>query len=306
MNEETHMLPKAKIVKSRFSWFLLLIPIAAAILCVWYVCQDIIFVGPTIMIYFQNAEGLQEQNSLVQYRGVKIGEIETLKLTQDRQQVGVKVQLDTSAASIAQKGSVFWIVRPELKLGAVSGLRTIVLGNYIAVQPGHGARTNIFIGVENEPIEPIQALDILLLAAKLDSLQPQSPVFYRGVKVGEVLDCRLSDDARKVLIQARIDHNYAPLVRVNSKFWNAGGIDFHLGLFSGAKITAESAQTLISGGIEFATPPDFKQAATNGAVFSLNEKSDAEWEKWSPSIPLHSVLKVMPNKTSLPSLIPSE
>lgn len=301
MNEETHTLPKAKMGKSRFNWFLWFIPMAAALLCAWYVCQDIIFVGPTITIYFQNAEGLQEQNSLVQYRGVKIGEIETLKLTQDRQQVGVKVQLDTSAASIAQKGSVFWIVRPELKLGAVSGLRTIVLGNYIAVQPGHGARTNIFIGVENEPIEPIQALDILLLAAKLDSLQPQSPVFYRGVKVGEVLDCRLSDDARKVLVQARIDQNYAPLVRMNSKFWNAGGIDFHLGLFSGAKITAESAQTLISGGIAFATPPDLQNAATNGAVFSLNEKSDAEWEKWAPAIPLHSVPEELTNSTSLPN-----
>jgi paraquat-inducible protein B len=80
----------------------------------------------------------------------------------------------------------------------VSGLRTIVLGNYITVQPGNGARTNIFIGAEKEPIEPIQALDILLLAPKLDSLQPQSPVFYRGIQVGEVLDCRLSDDARKV------------------------------------------------------------------------------------------------------------
>jgi paraquat-inducible protein B len=301
MNEKTHTLPKAQISKSRFNWFLWFIPVAAALLCAWYVCQDIIFVGPTIMIYFQNAEGLQEKNSLVQYRGVKVGEVETLKLTQDRQRVGVKVQLDTSAGSIAQEGSTFWIVRPELKLGAVSGLRTIVLGNYIAVQPGHGARTNIFIGAENEPIEPIQALDIVLLATKLDSLQQQSPVFYRGVKVGEVLDCRLSNDARKVLIQARIDQNYAPLVRMNSKFWNAGGIDFHLGLFSGATITAESAQTLISGGIAFATPTDFKEAATNGAVFSLNEKSDAEWEKWSPDIPLNSVPEAIANRRSSPS-----
>jgi len=306
MNEETHTLPKAKIGKSRFNWFLWFIPMAAALLCAWYVCQDIVFVGPTITIYFENAEGLQEQTSLVQYRGVKIGEVETLKLTPDRQRVGVKVQLDASAANIAQEGSVFWIVRPELKLGAVSGLRTIVLGNYIAVQPGHGARTNIFLGAETEPIEPIQALDILLLAAKLDSLQPQSPVFYRGVQVGEVLDCRLSDDARKVLIEARIDQDYAPLVRMNSKFWNAGGINFHLGLFSGAKITAESAQTLISGGIAFATPPDFQKVATNGTVFNLNEKSDAEWEKWSPAIQLQFVPKATPSKTPLPNLIPSQ
>ena len=301
MNEDMRALPKAKIEKSRFSWFLWLIPIAAALLCAWYVCHDYIFAGPTITVLFQNAEGLQEQNSLVRYRGVKIGEVENLKLTQDRQRVTVKVQLNTSAESIARQGSVFWIVRPEIKLGSVSGLRTIVLGDYIAVQPGNGPRTNIFIGAEKEPIEPIQALDIQLLATKLDSLQPQSPVFYRGIQVGEVLDCRLSDNGREVLIHARIEKDYAPLVRMNSKFWNAGGIDFHLGLFSGAKITAESAQTLISGGIAFATPPDFQIAATNRTVFILNEKSDAEWEKWSPAIPLHSVPEAMTDSASLPN-----
>ena len=301
MNEKMGALPKAKIEKSHLSLGLWLIPLAAALLCAWYLSRDFIFVGPTITIYFQNAEGLQEQNSLVQYRGVKIGEVESLKLTQDRQRVAVKVQLDTSGASIAQQGSVFWIVRPELKLGAVSGLRTIILGNYIAVQPGHGARTNVFMGVEKEPIEPIKALDIQLLATKLDSLQPQSPVFYRGIQVGEVLDCRLSDDARRVLIHARIEKDYASLVRMNSKFWNAGGIDLHLGLFSGATITAESAQTLISGGIAFATPPDFQNVATNGTLFALNEKSDAEWEKWSPAIPLRSVPEAMTNNPSLPN-----
>jgi paraquat-inducible protein B len=301
MNDKTHALPKAKIEKSRLSLFLWLIPIAAALLCAWYVCRDIIFAGPMITIYFQNAEGLQNEVSLVQYRGVRIGKVEKLNLSQDRQHVAVKAQLDASAASIAQEGSVFWIVRPELKLGAVSGLRTIVLGNYITVQPGHGSPTNIFIGMENEPIEPMKALDIQLLATKLDSLQPQSPIFYRGVQVGEVLACRLSDDARKVLIKARIEEDYAPLVRMNSKFWNAGGIDFHLGLFSGAKISAESAQTLISGGVAFATPPDFQAAVTNGAVFLLNEKIEPEWEKWSPDIPLHSVPEAMTNSSSLPN-----
>jgi paraquat-inducible protein B len=302
MNDKLHTLPKAQIENSRFGWFLWLIPMAAAFLCGWYVCQDFLFAGPTLTIYFQNADGLQEKNSLVQYRGVNIGEIQSLRLTTDRQRVAVKVQLDASASGIARAGSVFWIVRPEVKLGSVSGLRTIVLGNYITVQPGDGTSTNSFIAAETAPIEPIKALDIQLLATKLDSLQPQSPVFYRGVQVGEVLDCRLSDDARAVLVHARIDEEYAPLVRMNSKFWNAGGIDFHLGLFSGAKISAESAQTLVSGGIAFATPPDFQNAVTNGAVFVLNEKTEADWEKWSPAIPLHSVPEAMTNRTSLPNL----
>jgi len=302
MNEEMDALPKAKIAKSRFNWLLWLIPVAAALLCAWYAGHDIVFAGPTITIYFQNADGLQEQNSFIQYRGINIGEIKTLKLAEDRQRVTVKVQLDNFAAGIARQGSVFWIVRPELKLGSVSGLRTIVSGDYITVQPGSGTRTNLFIGAEKEPIEPVKALDIRLLSQKLDSLQSQSPVFYRGIQVGEVLDCRLSDDAREVVSHARIEEEYAPLVRMNSIFWNAGGINFHIGLFSGANISAESAQTLISGGVGFATPPDFQNAATNNTVFILNEKSKDEWEKWSPAILLHSVPAAMINKASLRNL----
>jgi len=144
-------------------------------------------------------------------------------------------------------------------------------------------------------------VDILLLAPKLASLQPQSPVFHRDIQVGEVLDCQLSDVARAVVIHARIRGEYAPLVRMNSKFWNAGGINVHIGLFSGANISAESAQTLINGGLAFATPPDFQDAATNGTVFILNEKSDDEWGKWSPAIHLRSVPEAMTNKTQSPN-----
>ena len=304
MNENRQAPPKARMEKSLLSRFLWLIPLGAALLCAWYVCRDVLFAGPTITIYFQNVEGLQEENSLVQYRGEKIGEVETLKLTQDRQLVAVKARLNSDAAEIARQGSVFWIVRPELKPGSVSGLGTLVSGNYINVQPGDGVRTNTFNGVEKEPIEPIKALDILVLVPKLGSLQPRSPVFYREVQVGEVLACRLSDDAREVIIHARIDDEYAPLVRLNSKFWNAGGIHIHVGLFSGASISAYSAQTLISGGIAFATPPDYQAAATNGAEFILNEKSEDEWEKWSPSIPLHFVPEAVINKTPVPNLNP--
>jgi paraquat-inducible protein B len=302
MNDKVPAPPKAQVGKSYFSWFLWLIPIAAALVCAWFVGQDIVFAGPTVTIYFQNADGLQEQNSLVKYRGAKIGQVGTLKLTKDRQRVAVKAQLDASAASIARQGSVFWIVRPQVKLGSLSGLQTIVSGNYITVQPGNGARTNQFIGANKEPIEPVKALNILLLAPKLGSLQPQSPVFYRDIQVGEVLEFRLSDDSRKVVIQARIREEYAPLVCMNSKFWNAGGINIHIGLFSGANISAESAQTLISGGIEFATPPDVQNAATNGAVFTLNEKAEDEWEKWSPAIPLPAVPEPMINNTPSPNL----
>lgn len=270
------------------TWFIWLLPVAAAGLCGWFVLHDFVFAGPTITIYFQDADGIQEQNTMVKYRGIKIGQIQSLKLADKSGRVAVRAKLDYSARDIVRAGSIFWIVRPEVKLGAISGLQTIVSGNYITVQPGNGGNTNIFTGVEEAPLTPAPGITITLLADDLSAIENQSEITYRGIEVGEVLDFRLSDDARYVVVQARIRQEYAPLVRMDSKFWNAGGINAHLGLFSGLNVSAESAQTLVSGGISFATPETYGSPATNGTVFTLNDKADTSWQAWNPVIPLHA------------------
>lgn len=286
MSEATQHLPKAKIQKDGLSWFFWTLPVAAAALCCWFLFHDFVFAGPTVTIYFQDAQGLQEQNSMLRYRGIKVGSIQSLRLAPDGKAVVVKVKLNHSAADIAREGSLFWIVRPELRLGQISGLQTIVSGSYLTVQPGSGARTNVFTGIAEAPIVALPGIQITLLARNLDSLESKSAIFYRGVPVGEVTGVHLDQNARFVVVDARIQQPYAPLVRQDSEFWNAGGINAHVGLFTGLQISAESAATLVSGGIAFATPEDYGSAATNGSVFFLNEKADPKWQTWSPYIPL--------------------
>ncbi len=299
---KTETLPKAKIEKDFISWFIWGLPVAAVALCAWFLLRDFVFAGPTVTIYFQDADGLQVQNSMVRYRGVEVGEITSLQLANNSSNVAVRVKLQHSATDLARQGSLFWIVRPELKLGAISGLRTIVSGNYITVQPGNGERTNTFVGMEEAPIEPVPSITLTLLANDLGALQNLSEITYRGIQVGEVLDFHLDDNARYVVVHARILQNYAPLVRVDSKFWNAGGINAHLGLFSGLDISAQSARTLVSGGLAFATPETYGPQATNGTVFVLNDKEDKAWEDWNPNIPLQGVPAGEKPKTALPDI----
>lgn len=281
-------LPKAKIRKGRPAWLLWLIPLGAVALCLWFLYRDFIATGPKITIYFQNAEGLDPGNTSIKYRGAEVGIVKSLELTPDHQRVKVTARLISSAKDLAKAGTLYWIVRPELKVGAISGLRTIISGEYVAVQPGNGPGTNVFAGVESEPTpdEP-KAINITLLAPSLSSIQVKSPIFYRGIQVGEVLQYQLGLDAQEAVIRARIHANYAPLIRMNTKFWNAGGINVRLSLFHGAEIAAESPQTLVTGGIEFATPPELEAAATNGIVFRLYEKPEDIWKTWTPAIKLH-------------------
>ncbi len=90
-----------------------------------------------------------------------------------------------------------------------------------------------------------------------------------------------------MVIHASVWKEYAPLVREETKFWNAGELSIHAGLLKGINISADSPKTIISGGIEFATPPDFHAMATNGAVFVLNDEPEDKWKTWSPAIEIH-------------------
>ncbi len=282
-------LPSARIMKGRLPWLLWLVPLGAACLCAWFVYRDFVSTGPTITIYFENADGLEEKNTQLKFRGANVGQVNGIALMKDNQQVKVTAQLTGSARNLARGGSVFWIVRPELKVGAISGLGTIISGEYIAVQPGNGPLTNSFVGAGKEPVnEPPGALLINLIATRLGSLQEQTPVYYRGIQVGEVLYYQLGHDGREVMIHACVWEEYAPLVCMESKFWNAGELSLHAGLFKGIDISADSPKTLISGGIEFATPPDAQSPATNGASFVINETAEDKWKTWSPTaVSLH-------------------
>ena len=165
------------------------------------------------------------------------------------------------------------------------GLETIVTGPYLQVEPGFGPPQRKFIGVEDPPIlrTAKDGLEVVLTTPQIKTLSIGSPVYYRGIEVGTVEYFVLNDNATKVQIHLLIKTAFAPLVRAESKFWNAGGISMRLKLL-GINISAESFKSLIIGGIAFATPPSPGNLVSNGCIFQLNEKAEEKWLEWSPTI----------------------
>jgi len=279
-------LPKAKIEKNWKTYLFWLVPIAAAALAAWFLYSNAVKGGPTIHIYFDNAAGLQQGKSQLKYRGAELGEVKRVKLTKDNKQVEITLALDSSAAGVAREGSRFWIVKPEVGVEEIRGLRTIVSGDYITVEPGNGPPQTEFKGLSDAPvIEPAGMRRIVLLLEKSGSLRKQSPVFYRGIQVGEVFSVDLGRASQAVYIVVDIRKRYAPLVRLNSKFWNAGGIHANVSL-SGLNIGAQSLEALVSGGIDFATPDTTEKEAPSGTEFRLYDKPETAWLDWSPPIEL--------------------
>ncbi len=117
---------------------------------------------------------------------------------------------------------------------------------------------------------------MILQADGLGSITTKNNVFYREIVVGKVSGYELAATADHVLINVEIEHRFAPLVRKNSVFWNASGIDVHFGLFSGAEIHTESLKSILAGGIAFATPneADMGKRAQQNATFDPVSKSE--------------------------------
>jgi len=282
----TGQLPSAKIRAAGWrSLVVWAVPFVAAIVAGYLVFDRVREFGTEITIRFKDGSGVKIGQTPVKYRGVPIGQVTAVDLSEDRQHVLVKARLQRSATSIAQQGSVFWIVRPEVGIGNISGLSTVITGPEIQVVPGTGAAVKEFDGLERAPAALEEnGLKIVLRAPRAGSLRRGSPVYYRGVDVGVVQSVDLGANAVTVDMQVLVRERYAGLVRSGSAFWNVSGFSVSGGLFSGVHLKMESMRSVAAGGIEFATPNGDVARAREGTVFALNEGPRKEWLAWTPRI----------------------
>jgi paraquat-inducible protein B len=267
------------------------VPVIAALVAGYLVYERAQQGGPRITIRFKDGSGLRPGQSPIKYRGVTVGEVRGLELSRDLQSVEVKARLEKSATALAKEGTVFWIVRPEVGIGNITGLGTIISGPYIEALPGNGSARDTFEGSDTSPAAlEEKGVKLILIAAHRGSLRVGSPVYYRGIEVGAVQELRLSEDARRVEVDVFIRDPYAPLIRQETKFWNVSGVNVDIGLFKGAQVNIESLKSLVSGGLSFATPETAKsgEPATDGAIFPLYDEPKKEWLEWFPAIPIRT------------------
>lgn len=247
--------------------------------------------GVAVTIKVARADGLRS-GTPIRFKGLDVGKIESVDLSEDLQSVILKARITEVSGRIARVGSQFWVVKPELGLMKTANLETLVTGQYIAVQPAAkqlGPQT-AFTALDQAPEAAISqaGLSLVLSAARRGSLKEGVPVTYREVSVGKVTGYELGSTADRVLIHILIEPRYAPLVRSGSRFWNTSGFGVDFGLFKGATIRTESLETLVQGGIAFATPDNgtMGNPARPEQTFPLFDKFEDEWLQWSPKIPL--------------------
>lgn len=232
------------------------VPLVALIVGGWLVFQTVSQMGPTITITFKSAEGLTTGKTRIKYKDVDLGKVTVIKLSDDLSHVVVTAELVDQAEDFLSENTRFWIERARVDASGVSGLSTIFSGAYIALDPGKpGEMKTEFQGLEKPPpvTTDLPGHYYTLQADERGSLEIGSPVYYRKIRVGQVVDYNLADDGKSVSIRIFINKPYDKYVYTNTRFWKAGGFDVRVDA-EGVNVDTQSVVSLLIGGIAFGTP----------------------------------------------------
>jgi paraquat-inducible protein B len=256
-----------------------IIPIIAALVGVGIVVQKYLSEGPTITLSFRTAEGIEPGKTFIKYKDVHIGKVTAVALSKDYSKIVVTAKMEKHAEGLLVEDSRFWIVKPRVTLSGVSGLGTLLSGNYIGIEPGKTGKSHRdFVGLEGPPpvTGGMSGREFLLRAATLGSMGIGSPIYYRRLNVGQVIGYDLARDGTSVDIRIFLDAPYDGYVTSDTRFWESSGIHASMGA-GGLSLETESVLSMLIGGIRFETPLSATAGtpAPEKSVFTLFDNRDA-------------------------------
>ena len=225
-----------------------------------------------ITIRFNEGDGITAGKTAIRYQGLQIGVVKKVYFVDNLKRVEVEAEINPEARSVLKEGTQFWVVKPTASLAGVSGLDTLVSGNYITLKPSddpNAKSEDEFIAQDEPPVAIATdgALLIKLVSDDLGSLTTGSQVYFRKAPVGQVADYRFSTDRKKVEIDILINKKDVGLVKKNSRFWNISGMNVKAGI-SGVDLSMDSLASVVMGGVAFDSP-DNDEPAEQGQRYAL-------------------------------------
>ena len=267
-------LPEARIIKRDRISLVWLLPVLAVLVGGWLVYKTLSERGPTITIEFKTAAGLEAGKTKVKFKDVDIGQVTAITVSKDLSRVIVSAELTQGSEKFLTTETRFWVARPRITASQVSGLETLLSGAYVAIDPvGGGDSERNFVGLQDPPVITTDEPGTLfkLRSQTLGSLNLGSPVYYRQIQVGQIVEYSLDEDGQAVTIGVFVTKPHDRLVVSSTRFWNASGIDIQLSA-DGVSVDSDSLLSILIGGVSFDNPNTLESdgvPAKSGQFFPL-------------------------------------
>ena len=256
-----------------------LVPIIAFTIGVWMVYAHWASQGPLIEIGFHSAEGIEAGKTKVRRKNVEIGEVLAMRLNDDAEEVLLSVRVHKENADLLREDSKFWVVRPRIGPGGVTGLGTLLSGAYIEMSPGTAEETaREFRGLERPPATPIgtPGIRVTLDSDSNKALNIGTPVLFSGRPVGTIDYVHFNTAERRTYYDAFIGEPYDRLITTNTQFWFSSGVSVELSA-DGIRVDVANLQALVDGGVSFGVPQGqpLGERITERAFFTIHPRESA-------------------------------
>ena len=267
-----YLVNEVEVRKKEVNFIIWIIPIISLIVGGWLIYKYYSSLGPLITIKFKNSGGLEAKRSVVKFRDVKVGKVESIEILKEGG-VLVKVRMDKNIEPFLNYTTKFWVVKPEISFNKVRGLDALLSGPYIQMYAKpKGFTKTFFIGLDNPPLdsEIVNGKVYKLIAKSSYGLEEGLPVYYKDMKVGVIRRVELKNN--RVEIYIVIWKRYDKYVNSSTKFWNLKTLNLSL---KENKVLAKipPIKELVFGGIEFETPLKDDKNKTTFTLYSSKEEA---------------------------------
>ncbi|MDN3715630.1 PqiB family protein [Vibrio breoganii] len=201
--------------------------------------------------------------SAVLYKGIQIGHVTSSQLHDNG--VKVNVLIDSQYRALIRSKNRFFVSSSvsasfdASKLNVnVPPLQHLLAGSISFIREGSESVNSSYTLYSSEALAELAIYTksgsqvISLLASKMPPVNVGTPVLYRNLVVGQVLDYKLGHSGMEVII--KLDNQYHHLINSNTVFWNHSGVEIDAGL-SGVSVKAAPLSRVLQGGIAFDTLP---------------------------------------------------
>jgi paraquat-inducible protein B len=218
--------------------------------------------GIPMTLTLASSEDIVEGSTKVMYRGLEAGFVKDININDDAERtVTANILLDPRAELILRQNTRFWLVKPEISPSGINNLRLLLSGAHITFQPGDGDFRNHFdILPDPPPQTPLRpGRTFILTSAEPIDLSAKSPVYYKNIQVGEVIDVDIGTSGGTLRTTVFIYEKYLGFLSTQSVFWVQSGIELSASLSEGLAVSTGPLAKMLQGGVSFITPGTLKR-----------------------------------------------
>ena len=186
-----------------------LVPIIALVVTLAIAWNAFAERGSLIEVEFADATGVTPGETVLRFREITVGQVESVSFTPDLSKVIVQIRVDKDVAPYIDADAAFWIVRPQVTAQGVTRLDTVLTGSFIegywdaqVAQP-----QTRFVGLVRPPLirEDAKGTWVRLTTDNADGLTEGAPILFHGLEAGRMENLRLDESGQKVIVDAFID-----------------------------------------------------------------------------------------------------